>query len=153
FPHDSRTKAEEFNAFFGTLRSISQAEQRLAILVADVHPDCTRTNAWPQGGLPSNPVYAFFKELFLQPFAEEDTKTMIRDIGQLMGRAFDDATLSGIHRESGGHPFLSRQLASLVCKKSLRTTELVTWEYAKPYVEQPFLHSGLIKDYFSQNIW
>jgi hypothetical protein len=81
FPADSPMKAAEFNAVFGTLRSISQTEQKLAILVADVHPDCTRVNTWPQAGLPSNPVYAFFKELFLQPFSEDDTKTMIRTSG------------------------------------------------------------------------
>ncbi|MFP4120313.1 hypothetical protein [Coleofasciculus sp.] len=42
---------------------------------------------------------------------------MLTDIGELMGVTFDQATQIAIHRESGGHPFIARQLASLLCKK------------------------------------
>jgi len=83
----------EFNAFFGTLRSICQSERRLAVVVTDVHPDCNRINVWSQRGAETNPVFNFFREVFLGPFSEEDTRLMLSDIARLMGKSFDDETL------------------------------------------------------------
>jgi len=73
---------------------------------------------WSQRGAETNPVFNFFREVFLGPFSEEDTRLMLSDIARLMGKSFDDETLRGIHREAGGHPFLARQLASLVCREN-----------------------------------
>src|SRR5262249_21433317 len=103
---DSAIKVEEFNAFFGSLRALSQQQRQIGLLVADVHPDCNRINHWAQDGLPTNPVNQFFKEIFLQPFSEKETSNMINNIGRLMGRSFDAQTLAAIHEGSGGHPFV-----------------------------------------------
>lgn len=153
-PTDAKERAEEFNVFFGVLRALSQEQRLLSILVADVHPDCNRTNYWKQEGVPTNPVCNFFKEIFLPPFREKDTKRMLTDIGRLMGRQFDQQTLETIHRNSGGHPFLARQLASLLCDKiSTNENEQITMQAAERYLNKPFIYSGVLKDYFPQNIW
>lgn len=152
-PQDPAVKVEEFNAFLGSLRALSQQHRKFGILIADVHPDCNRINYWAQPGLPSNPVNQFFKECFLEPFSQDDTSTMIENIGRLMGRTFDDKTLSAIHRESGGHPFVARQLASLLCSKLSEQKEAsIAWASARRYIEKPFYHSGVLKDYFEHNI-
>ncbi|MEI2577866.1 ATP-binding protein [Scytonema sp. PRP1] len=97
-PEDSREKAEEFNACFGALRVLCQEQRQLSLLVADVHPDCNRINMWKQQGVATNPVFSFFKEVFLPPFSEEETKDMLINIGKLMGLEFDEQTPKQIHR-------------------------------------------------------
>lgn len=154
---DSRERVEEFNAFFGTLRALSQEQRLLSLLIADVHPDCNRINHWHQAGVPNNPVFSFFKEFFVSPFSQEETTEMLTEIGKLMGVKFDKETLTGIHRDSGGHPFIARQLASLLCKKVDKEKsdkgELIKLSAAKRYLNRPFTYSGILKDYFEQNIW
>ena len=153
-PHDSREKVEEFNAFFGALRVLCQERRILSLLVADVHPDCNRINQWLQDGVPSNPVHNLFKEIFLAPFSSDETHTMITDIGGLMGREFDKETLDTLHEQSGGHPFIARQLASLVCKKiSIETTRKICWDQSQRYLNEALLHSGTLPDYLDQNVW
>jgi len=153
-PTDSKEKVEEFNAFFGALRALSQEQRKLALLVADVHPDLNRINYWTQEGVATNPVNGFFKEVFLYPFAIEETKTMLTDIGRLMGRAFDGQMLEAIHSGSGGHPFVARQLASLICSKiSARQAGPITSQQAQQYLTKPFAYSGVLKSYFGENIW
>ncbi|WP_366914243.1 HEAT repeat domain-containing protein [Mastigocoleus sp. MO_188.B34] len=115
-PEDDREKAEEFNAFFGALRVLCQ-EKKMSLLVADVHPDCNRINSWTQAGVATNPVFSFFKEIFLPPFSEEETQDMLVNLGKLMGLEFDTATPQQIHYQSGGHPFVSRQIARFLTQK------------------------------------
>jgi hypothetical protein len=155
-PEDSREKVEEFNAFFGALRALCQQQRRLSLLVTDVHPDCNRINQWTQTGVPTNPVFKFFKEVFLTPFTAEDTATMLISIGRLMGckQAFDDETLAQIHRTSGGHPFIARQLASLLSQKaSLKEHQTISWAAAQRYVEKALTYSSTLKDYIGAGIW
>jgi HEAT repeat protein/AAA+ ATPase superfamily predicted ATPase len=151
---DPVEKVEEFNAFFGVLRSLSQEQRQLGFLVADVHPDCNRINQWSQPGVPTNPVFSFFKEVFLAPFSIEETTTMITDISRLMGREFDSETLTNIHQESGGHPFIARQIASLLCAKIPEVgNELITCSDSQRYMQKIFTYSSILKDYFGKNIW
>jgi len=151
---DVRERAEEFNACFGAFRALSQERRLLSLLVADVHPDCNRINQWQQADVPTNPVFNFFKEVFVLPFSPEETARMLTDIGELMGVKFDGPTLSAIHRESGGHPFVARQLASLLCKKILPNGGgEIQSSAAQSYLDRPFTYSGILKDYFAQNIW
>jgi hypothetical protein len=160
-PHaeDSREKAEEFNACFGALRALIQERQILGLMVTDVHPDCNRINEWPQEGVPTNPVSNFFKEVFLGPFSEEETATMITGLGRWMGERFDDKTLAKIHHESGGHPFIARQLASLIHNRITHTKTtaegeaLIVFSSARRYLEEPFSYSNLLMHYFTNNLW
>ncbi|MFP4100227.1 hypothetical protein [Coleofasciculus sp.] len=122
--------------------------------MADVHADCNRINQWQQPDVPTNPVFSFFKEYFLSPFSQSETTQMLTDIGELMGVTFDQATQIAIHRESGGHPFIARQLASLLCKKvAPENNGEINLSSAKRYLNKPFTYSGVLKDYFGQNIW
>lgn len=155
-PEDSREKVEEFNAFFGTLRALCQQQRRLSLLVTDVHPDCNRINQWTQTGVPTNPVFKFFKEIFLTPFTPEDTSTMLISIGRLMGckQAFDAETLAQIYQASGGHPFIARQLASLLSQKArLKEHQTISWAAAQRYLDKALTYSSTLKDYIGAGIW
>ena len=84
---------------------------------------------------------------------------MITGLGQWMGRKFDDKTLERIHYMSGGHPFVARQLASLLYTHVTQTKDtddgeaLIVFSSAKRYLEEAFTYSNVLKDYFVQNIW
>jgi uncharacterized protein YjbI with pentapeptide repeats len=160
-PEDHRQKAEEFNACFGALRVLSQEQRQLALLVADVHPDCNRINRWEQQGVPTNPVFSFFKEVFLPPFSEEDTQEMLTNIGKLMGLEFDEETPRRIHQQSGGHPFVCRQLARFLTEKikeeNLKFPKsgnvVIEWARAERYLEKSLTGKGELKNYLKKSIW
>ncbi len=154
---DPKERVEEFNAFFGALRELSQTRQRLSLLCADVHSDFNRINHWSQTSVPTNPVFQFFKEVFISPFSPEETTTMLTEIGQIMGVEFDRELLEIIYQDSGGHPFIARQLASLLWKKATKEKrnqiELITLAAAKRYLNSPFKYLDILKAYFRENIW
>ena len=153
-PEDSREKVEEFNACFGVLRALSQKYRNLSLLITDAYPNCNRINQWTQPGVPTNPVFSFFKEELIAPFLKEDTTTMITDIGKLMLRSFDEKTLSEIHARSGGHPFLARQIASLLCEKiPVEVSQHIKWGNSKGYLDDILSYSGFLRNFIEENIW
>ncbi|MGK7880900.1 MAG: pentapeptide repeat-containing protein [Crocosphaera sp.] len=157
---DPIEKVEEFNAFFGALRQLSQTKKKLSLLVADVHPDFNRVNIWTQQNVPTNPVFQFFKEIHIQPFALQETKTMLSEIGKFMGVEFEAEILNRIHQESGGHPFIARQIASMIHykaekqdKQEKKLLKLITNSSSDPYLKRILKYSDSLKNYFQQNIW
>ncbi|MCJ8280103.1 MAG: ATP-binding protein, partial [Rivularia sp. ALOHA_DT_140] len=160
-PEDNREKAEVFNAFLGALRVLCQ-QQKMSLLVADVHPDCNRINSWTQPGVATNPVFSFFKEIFLPPFSESETQDMLVNLGKLMGLEFDASTPKKIHYQSGGHPFLSRQIARLITDKiknqnhnhqPANGTMLIEWAMVDKYLERTLTQKGELKNYLEKSIW
>ncbi|MBW4589048.1 MAG: HEAT repeat domain-containing protein [Aetokthonos hydrillicola CCALA 1050] len=162
-PHqeDSREKAEEFNACFEALRVLIQKHRQMSLLVADVHPDCNRINNWNQQGVATNPVFEFFKEVFLSPFSTEETTDMLTNIGELMGLEFDETTLTQIHQQSGGHPFVSRQLTRFLTQKindkNTNSSQgghiLIEWAMVERFVDKVFSQKGELRNYFERSIW
>jgi hypothetical protein len=156
-PNDSPERIEEFNTFFGTLRQLSQQDKSLAFLIADVHPDFNRTNHWYNTNLPTNPVYQFFKEIYVPPFAEEETATMLRELGLLMGVRFEQELFHIIHTMSGGHPFISRQIASALNRKidnaTPETGNYITLTLGQTLLDKILPESNDIRNYFKENIW
>ncbi|NEO88488.1 MAG: hypothetical protein F6J87_30305 [Spirulina sp. SIO3F2] len=153
-PSDEKSRFEEFNSFFGTLRTLSQDKRLLSLLVADVHPDCNRINHWDYANIPTNPVFGFFKESFVSPFLAHETQEMLLDISKSMGIEIDTKTLENIHFLSGGHPFIARQLSSLLYQKCVaKSNPSIQYQDAQKYLNNPFRYSGILKDYCSKNIW
>ncbi|QIR35526.1 hypothetical protein HCG51_01340 [Tolypothrix sp. PCC 7910] len=159
-PADSRDKAEEFNAVFGALRVLCQQQRQISLLISDVHPDCNRINYWSQPGVATNPVYSFFKEIFLAPFSADETQDMLVNLGKLMGLEFDADTPQQIHNQSGGHPFVSRQLARFLTEKVDNNTKLnqngnllITWAMVEPYLARTLTQKGELKNYLEKSIW
>ena len=67
--------------------------------------------------------------------------------------------LPEIHYESGGHPFVARQLASLLYTHVTQTQAtadgeaLVLFSSAKRYLEEALAYSNVLKHYLPENIW
>lgn len=151
--NDDLARINDFNGFFGTLRALSQQYRNLSLLVADTHPDCNRTNRWRSESA-TNPVFSFFKEVYMRPFNADETESMIHDIGALMSRHFDTDTLGSLHFLSGGHPFISRQLASLLCSKVPHSGDgCITYSQASQYLKRALQLSPFLKTYLATSIW
>ena len=151
---DPKEKVEEFNAFFGAMRVLSQQKRNLALLIADVHPDCNRINNWSQEGVPTNPVFNFFKEIFLYPFTEQETIEMLTGLGNLMGLEFDQKTPREIHKESGGHPYIARQLAHFVVSSLPRDSqEVLQWSIERELWINLLFENDELSNYFDASIW
>lgn len=152
-PDASVESVREFNTVMRVFRALSQEQQILSFLVAGVHPDSNRINYWSQAGVATNPVFSYFKEVYLTPFSEEDTHMMIEDLGRLMGLEFDEETLKRIHDLSGGQPFIARQLASILYEELSGDTHQIFWPKAQSYLEDPFRYNSFLRRFIKDNIW
>lgn len=96
------------------LRGLVDEGVPLSLVVAGLNPALNRFDDW-QGE--RNPAYSLFEEINLSPLANEDGIRMIRSIGAQIGLVYSDESLQLISELSGGHPFLARQLCSLLYKQ------------------------------------
>ena len=103
-----------FNEFLGAIRGISQRYRFLVSIVVGVNPRISRTDRW---GSQDNPMFQFYKEVFLPFFNEKDCNRMITNIGEQLGLTYSAESLTRIYQETGGHPFITRQLCSLILSR------------------------------------
>lgn len=158
-PGDSKENFEEFNDFFGCLRALSQTNNYLSIVAVDVRADCNRINYWECSDIRTNPLFHFFQEQFLFGFTQDETCQMLRDIAVMMGYQdqdviFNDNTFRKIHEECGGHPYLSRQVASLIHQSLLSNYPHITGlGIQETFWEELIIQGELIRNYFHNSIW
>jgi hypothetical protein len=145
-PKDTAS-ADEFNVTFGTLRNLCQDKRILSLLVTDLFPDCAQINRWPVEGAGTNPLFNFLKSVYVGPFDESDTTQMIDSLGKLMNFAFDESELKQVHALSGGHPFLSRQVASMMYERR------ETGPARERLLGNPIRYSETLRSYFPENVW
>jgi hypothetical protein len=82
------------------LRDLAEAKPALALVVT-----------WRDAGLP------LVADQALPPLSEEACKTLIVTLGARMGLDFAPESLLRIYQETGGHPFLLRQLSSAIVRQ------------------------------------
>jgi hypothetical protein len=150
-PSDPAEVARRFNRLFGALRVLCQQHRVLSLVATDVQPACNRTNYWVQPGATTNPVWNFFKELYLGPFSRDETVVMIDMIGSFMGRRLNSAIGERIHAYGGGQPYVSRLLASLVCKRI--PEEEPPDGKVKDVLRDALKHSSALRNYLDMSVW
>jgi cold shock CspA family protein len=99
--------------FFAYLRGISQQQGFLISIVTGANPAICEQPQW-EGR--DNPVFKFYQEIFLPPFEKRECDEMIQKLGKGMGISYNQKSLQRIYEESGGHPFVARQLCSRIAK-------------------------------------
>ncbi|WP_149428082.1 cold shock domain-containing protein [Exiguobacterium acetylicum] len=105
---------EDYLSFWQTIRSIIQTEKNLcAFVIAGVNPKITEQVSI--NGL-DNPIFSNISVTYLSLFTLEDVKNMISEIGAYMGLSFDEAVYHKLHTNYGGHPFLIRNVCSMLNK-------------------------------------
>ncbi|MFK9120719.1 cold shock domain-containing protein [Peribacillus frigoritolerans] len=103
---------EDYLSFWQTIRSIIQTEQNLcSFVVAGVNPKITEQvsiNGY------DNPIFNNISVTYLSLFTIEDVKSMVGEIGAYMGLKYDESVYHKLHTNYGGHPFLIRNVCSML---------------------------------------
>jgi len=96
--------------FFAHLRGIAQKTKgKLVSVVAAANPMISEQATW-EGR--DNPVFQFYKDTFLPPLTKLECDEMLEKLGKGMSISFDQDSLNTIYSETGGHPYITRQLCS-----------------------------------------
>ena len=102
-----------YDSLFAYLRGISQTEENVLSIITGANPFISDT---PQFEGRDNPVFKYYKEVFLPPLERRECLEMIERLGHGMGVTYNDNGLDRIFKETAGHPFITRQLCSRIAK-------------------------------------
>ncbi|MFB3163792.1 cold shock domain-containing protein [Neobacillus sp. 179-J 1A1 HS] len=106
------SSGEDFLSFWQTLRSIIQSEPNLcSFIIAGVNPKITEQVAVNSM---DNPIFNNVSVRYLNLFSLNDVKNMVAEIGSYMGLDFEDKVYYKLHENYGGHPFLIRNVCSVL---------------------------------------
>lgn len=111
-PTEHWENGEDFIGFWQTIRSVYQNNQGLfSFIVAGVNPMIIESGTVKDY---DNPVYRMISPKYLSFFNASEVKDMVSTIGNYMGLEFDDEIFTYLTEDYGGHPFLIRQICSLI---------------------------------------
>jgi len=106
----------DFVFFWQTLRSLFQKHDQLfTYLVAGTNPKCVEIDR--VNGV-DNPIFSQIPYEYIPSFDVPQTREMVRKLGRIMGLKFDEIIYSKLTEEFGGHPFLIRNVCSVINKIS-----------------------------------
>ena len=127
-------RLEGYFDFLGYLRGLCQETSAFAVIVTGANAAVSELSQFDGR---DNPVFNFFREIYLQLMEEEECDSMVRTIGRGMGLRFTAEATSLLFQMTGGHPFFTRQLCSFVAS-----------QYHERPLEVTHAHvSGVLDDY------
>ena len=103
--------------FLRYMRGLNQEGVTLSFILAGANPYVAE-----QGVLAGqeNPLLNYIVKHYLPPLSRDDATLMIQRLGGMMGVKFHHDAARMIVHHTGGHPYLTRQLASVVVKGDRR---------------------------------
>ncbi len=110
---ESTHRIADFSEFIETLREISSRYEFLVSVMISSSPEVSRIEAY-RGQ--NNSDFHYYKEIFLSSLSEDGCNQMICNIGSQMGLTYTEESLSRIYYETGGHPYVTRQLCRLIAQ-------------------------------------
>jgi len=140
-----------FEDFFRQIRGLYQQEGFILSGVVGADPNACRAGKW---GDRDNPIFQYYDEIFLSPLDRSECDQMVQGIGEVMGISFDSNSLASIYEESGGHPYVGRQLCSRIVsrhsQRPLKITREAVDEGVEDYIAQrPDYFIGVFRGYIS----
>ncbi|WP_238907279.1 cold shock domain-containing protein [Clostridium sp. YIM B02506] len=106
------SSGEDYLSFWQTLRSIIQSEPNLcSFIIAGVNPKITEQVSVNEF---DNPIFNNVSARYLNLFTLDDVRSMVHQIGSYMGLSFDEKVYYKLHENYGGHPFLIRNVCSIL---------------------------------------
>lgn len=126
-PSEHWKSGEDFISFWQALRSAYQAHNYLfSFLIAGVNPKIVET-----GNINGfdNPIYRMITPKYLTFFSHEQVREMVETIGNYMGLTYDEEIFTYLTEEYGGHPFLIRQVCSLIHNDLSKQRPIKTTKY------------------------
>lgn len=109
-----------FHEFMGVIRGVSQQYGFLVSIIVSSRPEISRIDTY-RGQ--SNPGFHYYKEVFLSSLTETGCNQMIQNLGAQMGMSYNEEALSRMYYETGGHPYVTRQLCSLLTQQDGNNAE------------------------------
>ena len=136
---------EGFKGFFdfiGYLRGVSQETDDIVVIITGANAAIAEAS---QFNGRDNPVFNFFKEIYLQLLEPNECKLMIKSLGRGMGLRFNEDACNKIFSLTGGHPFFTRQLCSFIAMQITERPASISISKVRSFVDQYLEFSG--KDY------
>jgi hypothetical protein len=65
-----------------------------------------------------NPVFNYFREVYLPPLEAAECTIMMLDLGRGMGIQFSNDAYDFVYHMTGGYPFFARQLCSFASERN-----------------------------------
>jgi hypothetical protein len=103
-----------FFDFFSYLRGVSQEHSEFILIITGANASLSETAQFDRR---DNPVFNYFKEVYLPPLEPVECTLMMRELGRGMGIRFSHDAYDCVFRLTGGHPFFARQLCSFVAER------------------------------------
>ncbi|HET9505830.1 MAG TPA: AAA-like domain-containing protein [Hymenobacter sp.] len=146
----------DFKDFWRSLRGNFQKNQDLfSYLISSTNPLCVETRTINGS---DNPIYQQIAPYYIQQFSFEQTRIMLNKLGGYMGMQFEDVVCASITQDYGGHPFLMRQVCSVINALQKDNTRPITinriiYERAKSKFESELgrEYSAMILDVLRTN--
>jgi hypothetical protein len=101
----------DFVFFWQTLRSIFQKINIFSYMIVGTNSMCVEV-ASIKGK--DNPIFNQVPCEYIPNFDVPQTRAMVRKLGRLMGLKFDEIVYGKLTEDFGGHPFLIRQVCSVI---------------------------------------
>lgn len=136
----------EFTGFFdflSYLRGFAQETQDLTIVVTGANPSITEIS---QFNGRDNPVFNFFREVYLQLLEADEARAMMQVLGRGMGVKFADSACVRIVGLTGGHPYFAREFCSFLAREYPERPLYVTTDKVDAIVER-YLEQVGAKDF------
>ncbi|HCM9245037.1 TPA: hypothetical protein N5L31_002336 [Enterobacter bugandensis] len=122
--------------FFSYLRGVAQESNRLTLVVTGANAAISEISQFEQR---DNPVFNFFKEVYLRLLPSQECNAMLTSLGRGMGVKFSKGSIPKIVNLTGGHPFFARQFCSFIADKYRERPLLVSEEIVDNCTEQYIL--------------
>jgi len=127
---------EGFKGFFdlfGYFRGVAQESDDFVVIVTGANASVAEA---AQFAGKDNPVFNFFREIYLPMLQVEETTQMVRTLGRGMGMHFNPQACEFVHQLTGGHPFFSRQFCSFLSDRYQDRPVHITPEVISVVVDQ-----------------
>jgi hypothetical protein len=97
--------------FFSYIRGVSQEDDNFVVIVTGANAAISEAAQFDGR---DNPVFNYFREIYLQLLEPAECTMMLRVLGRGMGIRFSADASAAIYELTGGHPFFARQLCSFL---------------------------------------
>ena len=124
---------EGYFEFFSYLRGIAQENREFVVTVTGANAAVCEAAQF-QGR--DNPVFNYFKEIYLQLLELSECATMLKELGRGMGIRFEERAIEAIYAATGGHPFFTRQFCSFVAQENLERPLVVRRGMLEPLIDR-----------------
>lgn len=105
-------KGLDFILFWASLKSTFNALDRVfSYMIVGTNPTCIEA---PKIQEYDNPIFQSVSVEYLERFDVDQTRDMVEKLGNFLGVTFDDVIYGKLVEDYGGHPFLMRQVCSLM---------------------------------------